>query len=46
LHGAAPAGEGFLEVELDDVFDIVAFAGEERVGFLDVALVVKLKESI
>jgi hypothetical protein len=46
LHGAAPAGEGFLEVELDDVFDIVTLAGEERVGFLDFVLVVRLKESI
>jgi hypothetical protein len=35
LHGAAPAGESFFEVEFDDVFDVVAFAGEEGVGFLE-----------
>lgn len=34
LHGAAPAGQGFFEVEFDGAFDVVAFAGEEGVGFL------------
>ena len=34
LHGAAPAGEGFFEVEFDGALDVVAFAGEERVWFL------------
>lgn len=34
LYGAAPAGERFFEVQFDDVFDVVAFAGEEGVFFL------------
>ncbi len=34
LHGAAPAGERFFEVEVDGKLDIVAFTGEEGMGFL------------
>jgi hypothetical protein len=34
LDGPLPAGKGFLEVELDDVLDVVAFAGEEGMCFL------------
>ena len=36
LDGAAPACEGFFEVELDYVFDVVAFAGENCVWFLKI----------
>lgn len=35
LDGSAPACEGFFEIELYDVFDVVAFAGEEWVVFLN-----------
>lgn len=35
LDGSPPACEGFFEVEFDDVLDVVAFAGEEWVDFLD-----------
>ena len=35
LDGSAPACEGFFEVEFDNVFDVVAFAGEEGVVFLN-----------
>jgi hypothetical protein len=34
LDGPPPAGEGFFEVEFDDVLDVVAFAGEEGMRFL------------
>lgn len=46
LDGAAPAGQGFFEVELDGAFDVVAVAGEERVGFLEVELVWWKKEGV
>ena len=34
LDGAAPAGEGFFEIEFDGVFDVVALTGEEGMWFL------------
>lgn len=34
LYSTAPAGQGFFEVEFDRTLNIVAFASEERVGFL------------
>lgn len=34
LYGPSPASKGFFEVKFDDVLDVVAFAGEKRMGFL------------
>lgn len=34
LYSSAPAGQGFFEIEFDDMLDIVAFASEHCVGFL------------
>lgn len=34
LHSTAPASQCFFKVEVDGVSDVVAFAGEERMGFL------------
>jgi hypothetical protein len=36
LHSPLPAGQGFFEVEFDDVLDVVAFSGEEWMRFLRV----------
>ena len=33
-NGALPARQGLFEVELDDGFEVVFFADEERVWFL------------
>ena len=34
LNSSLPAGQGFFEIEFDDMLDIVAFAGEKRMWFL------------
>lgn len=34
LDGSVPACEGLLEVELNDMLDIVTFAGKEGMSFL------------
>ena len=34
LNSSLPAGQGFFEIQLDYVLDVVAFAGEKRMWFL------------